>query len=181
MKKIKFSLLLLSLCLSGFSQDLYKVNKSTISFFSEAPLENIEATNSKAQGLINLATKKIAFIVPIVEFDFEKSLMEEHFNESYMESAKFKTGSFNGDIITEENFKKDGTYEVEVSGKLTIHGVTKERTIKGVLTKNKEALSVVSEFDVALADYNIKTPKMVIKNIAENIQIKVDLSFELKK
>ena len=181
MKKIKFSLLLLALCLSGFSQDLYKVNKSTILFFSEAPLENIEATNSKAQGLINLATKKVAFIVPIVEFNFEKSLMEEHFNENYMESAKFKTGSFNGDIITEDTFKKDGTYEVEVSGILTIHGVTKKRTIKGILTKNKEALSVVSEFDVALADYNIKIPKMVIKNIAENVQVKVDLSFELKK
>ena len=80
-----------------------------------------------------------------------------------------------------DTFKKDGTYEVEVSGILTIHGVTKKRTIKGILTKNKEALSVVSEFDVALADYNIKIPKMVIKNIAENVQVKVDLSFELKK
>ena len=163
-----------------YGQNLWKATSSKTLFFSEAPLENIEAVNKKSQGLINTETKQIAIIIPIIEFKFEKPLMEEHFNENYMETSKYKTASFQGKIISDIDFSTNGEYEATAEGALTIHGVKKEQKINGTITVKENEIVLVSNFTVALEDHEIEIPKMVIENLAEVIAVDVTMTFEPK-
>lgn len=178
MKKIILILFLSPVYL--FAQSIYTAVSSEIHFFSAAPLENIEATNKDAKSLLNTETKEVAVIIGIRQFKFEKPLMEEHFNENYMESDKFKTADFKGKINEQIDFSKNGEYDVTVTGKLTIHGVTQDRTIPGKITVNGKSIKVYSKFPVALKDHNIKIPTAVIKNIAESVDVTVNISYEPK-
>jgi len=171
-------LLISSIRLSA--QDLYKATDGEISFFSEAPVENISAINKDVKALINAKNAEVAFIVTNVGFKFEKPLMEEHFNENYMESHKYKVSVFKGKIVDEVDFTKDGTYEVTAKGALDIHGVTVEREIKGTLTISNGKINLTTEFDVALKDHKIKIPSVVVKNIAEVVKVTVNINFAKK-
>lgn len=175
-------LILFTFCIffTSNAQELWKVTESKVHFFSEAPLENIEAENVKSQGLLKTTTKDVAIVVPIIEFDFEKPLMEEHFNENYMETSKFKTATFKGTIQEDINFKKEGKYEVTAKGVLKIHGVEQERTLKGELEIKGNSIMVNCKFPVALADHDIEIPKMVIENLAEVVKVTFNLKFEPK-
>ena len=178
MKKIILIFLLLPVAL--FAQPIFSAISSEVHFFSAAPLENIEAHNKDAKSLLNTETKEIVVIMGIRQFKFEKPLMEEHFNENYMESDKYKTADFKGKINEQIDFTKDGEYDVTVSGKLTIHGVTQDRTIPGKITINGNSIKVNSKFPVAMKDHNVKIPKAVIKNIAESVDVTVNISYEPK-
>lgn len=180
MRTITIIICLLVSTISISAQDLYKATDGEISFFSEAPVENISAINKDVKALINAKNNEVAFIVTNVGFKFEKPLMEEHFNENYMESHKYKVSVFKGKIIDEIDFTKDGTYEVTAKGTLDIHGVTVEREIKGTLTISNGKINLTTEFDVALKDHKIKIPKVVVKNIAEVIKVTVNINFEKK-
>lgn len=180
MRTITIIICLLVSTISISAQDLYKATDGEISFFSEAPVENISAINKDVKALINAKNNEVAFIVTNVGFKFEKPLMEEHFNENYMESHKYKVSVFKGKIIDEVDFTKDGTYEVTAKGTLDIHGVTVEREIKGTLTISNGKINLTTEFDVALKDHKIKIPKVVVKNIAEVIKVTVNINFEKK-
>ena len=173
MKKITIIICLLVSTISLSAQDLYKATDGEISFFSEAPVENISAVNKDVKALINAKNAEVAFIVTNVGFKFEKPLMEEHFNENYMESHKYKVSVFKGKIVDEVDFTKDGTYEVTAKGTLDIHGVTVEREIKGTLTISNGKINLTTEFDVALKDHKIKIPSVVVKNIAEVVKVTV--------
>ncbi|NCP45609.1 MAG: hypothetical protein COW67_02440 [Flavobacteriales bacterium CG18_big_fil_WC_8_21_14_2_50_32_9] len=159
---------------------IYKATDGEISFFSEAPVENISAVNKDVKALINAKNAEVAFIVTNVGFKFEKPLMEEHFNENYMESHKYKVSVFKGKIINEIDFTKDGTYEVTAKGTLDIHGVTVEREIKGTLTISNGKINLTTAFDVLLKDHKIKIPKIVVKNIAEFVKVILNINFEQK-
>ena len=132
------------------------------------------------KALINAKNAEVAFIVTNVGFKFEKPLMEEHFNENYMESHKYKVSVFKGKIINEIDFTKDGTYEVTAKGTLDIHGVTVEREIKGTLTISNGKINLTTAFDVLLKDHKIKIPKIVVKNIAEFVKVILNINFEQK-
>lgn len=153
-----------------------------ISFFSKSPLENISAINNQAVSVFNAATGDIKFSVIIKGFQFKKALMQEHFNENYMESGKYPKATFSGNIpnIGSVNFKKDGEYKVSVTGDVTIHGVTKKVTAPAVITIKQGHLVCASLFTVLLSDYNISIPKLVENNIAKTIEIKVDCNYEPK-
>ncbi|MFN7013376.1 MAG: YceI family protein [Bacteroidia bacterium] len=163
-----------------FAQPIFTAVSSEIHFFSAAPLENIEATNKDAKSLLNTESKEVAVIIGIRQFKFEKPLMEEHFNENYMESDKYKTADFKGKINEQIDFLKDGEHDVTVTGKLTIHGVTQDRTIAGKIIISGNSIKVNSKFPVALKDHNIKIPKAVIKNIAESVDVTVNIAYEPK-
>lgn len=181
MKKLLIiSALILLLFTDLNAQDSFTAKSSNVHFFSEAPLENIEATNEKAQSILNVTTKKIAVIIPIVEFHFEKPLMEEHFNENYMESHKYKVASFSGIINENIDITKDGEWEVTATGKLNIHGVEQDRTLNGKLTRKGNVITLQSKFQVKLVDHKIEIPKMVIENIAEIIDVTVNIEFQPK-
>lgn len=177
MKKTIIILALVTGAIGVKAQNVFSVEKTFVKFFSEAPLENIEATTTKSQALINKESKKFAFIIPIKSFEFDKELMKEHFNENYMESETYKSGSFKGDIVGDVDFNTPGKYEVVAKGILKIHGVEQKREIKAIIEVTKTGFSVKSEFKVKLEDHKIEIPTVVFQNIAEVIDVTVDFNF----
>lgn len=181
MRKIGLLLLCVFVVTLSYSQGLYKAVDGNISFFSETPMENIDAENKDVKALINTKTGDVAFIGTNIGFHFEKPLMEEHFNENYMESDKYKVSVFKGKIVEKINYTEDGEHKVLVKGILNIHGVEQKREIPGVITIKDGKINVASEFVVKVKDHKIKIPKLVIKNIAESVKVTVNLNFEQKK
>jgi polyisoprenoid-binding protein YceI len=158
----------------------YTTTSGKVHFFSKTPLEDIEAFTQKAVGVFDTKTKKVQAKIPISTFDFKQKLMQEHFNENYLESDKYPYANLEGFIVEEIDYTKDGVREVTVKGDLTVHGVKKPRDIKVKITvKDGVPVNVVSEFNIQLIDHKIKIPKAVLLNIAE--VIKVDLNFDLAK
>ncbi|MEJ7626457.1 MAG: YceI family protein [Ferruginibacter sp.] len=181
MKRISFISILLLLTSNLFAQKAYTKN-GNITFFSKSPLENIEAKNNQVMSVLNSQTGEIQFSVIIKAFHFKKALMEEHFNENYMESKKFPKAIFKGIItdVAKVNFSKDGSYPVVSSGDFTLHGITKKITTPGVITIKNGIASASSKFKVKLKDYGITVPKLVKDNIAENIDISVACTYDQK-
>ena len=163
------------------AQKLYTKN-GAIFFFSKAPIENIKAVNNQVTSVINTQTGEIQFSVLIKGFHFQKQLMEEHFNENYMESDQYPKAFFKGSI---DNFQKasltrDGNFTLSVSGELTMHGITKKINVPAVFTITGGVLTTSAEFVVHLADYKIRIPSIVKDNIAEKIDITVNCLLDKK-
>ena len=180
MKKTFFLCLALIFVVNLAKAQKYFTRTGNISFYSDAPLEKIEAHNRKATSVLDFENGRMQFAVLIKAFQFEKALMQEHFNENYMESSKFPKSTFKGQIrnITEVDINKNGTYEVKVDGELTIHGVKQNISIDGSIEVNGKSIIGKSSFEVAVADYQIQIPKVVRENIAKTVKITVDLNFE---
>jgi polyisoprenoid-binding protein YceI len=162
-----------------FAQSVFLTRNGKINFFSKTAVENIDAVNNEVFSVIDIQKGEMAFAVLIKSFRFEKALMEEHFNENYMESDKFPKATFTGKLtnLAEISFQKDGTYPVEVKGELTIHGVTKSVSATGKLTVAGGKLQSVASFSVHLKDYQIEVPSVVAQKIAENIDVSVDCTY----
>jgi polyisoprenoid-binding protein YceI len=158
-----------------FSQK-YISKTSTITFFSEAPLENIEAVNSKATSLIDLETGEIVFSVPIDAFQFKKSLMKQHFNENYMDTEIYPKSTFKGKVTGYQ--KQDGKYQAKAEGLLTIHGVTNPLSVEGEMRLSEDEISINTSFPVLLEDYKIKIPRILFSNIAESVDVKVQFVYQ---
>lgn len=170
-------ILLVWLGVNQAGQDTYVCKNAKISLFSKAPLEDIDAHSTTGTSVFNTSTGDLAFSVPIRSFQFQKSLMQEHFNENYMESEKYPNASFHGKVQEKIDVSKDGTYPVTATGTLEVHGVKQSRTIKGNISLNKGTLTMTSEFIVMCKDHNIEIPKLVFQKIAESIQVKVDATY----
>lgn len=155
----------------------YKSDFSIVSFFSDATVEDIKAENSKAVSLFNSATGDIAFSISISDFEFEKSLMQEHFNEKYMESDKYPKASFQG-VLGGFDLASEGEQKVTATGKLTIHGVTKEVSIPGVFISKKNQLETSATFMIQLADYKVKIPQLMWQNIAEAVEVTIRFRYK---
>ena len=170
---INLKLLIFSLLISSktFGQ-LYATQSGETNFFSETPVENISATNKSVGAILNTATNDLAVSMRMTAFEFPNKLMQEHFNENYMESEKFPMGIFKGKIVEAIDYTKNGTYEVTAKGQLTLHGVTQARDLKGKLTVDNQKINLVCNFDVKLTDHKIEVPKLVFAKIAEVISIK---------
>jgi hypothetical protein len=173
-------LLILFLLVSSqlFSQNFLSKD-GDVKFFSETPLENIEALNKSVAGVINLSTGEFAFRLKITDFIFEKPLMQEHFNENYLESDKFPLSTFTGVIKDINKFDFSSKQKVEVSGDLLIHGVIKKQVFMSEVWMQNGVLNLESEFKISLEDYDIDIPKIVFYNIAEVIDVQIKM--ELKK
>jgi polyisoprenoid-binding protein YceI len=144
-------------------------------FFSKTPVEDINAKNTAVNSLFNSATGDIAFSMMMKDFEFKKSLMKEHFNEKYLETDKFPKSTFQGKLIG-YSVDKAGVQEVKGSGKLTIHGVTKEVETTGTVEFVNGKAIAKSKFIVLLKDYDIKIPQLLWKNIAESIDVTIDVT-----
>ena len=185
--KIK-SILLSSLLLSGVftasSQDLYFTKTAKVNFDCTPanPVEKIDAVNNEATSFLNKASGELVFAVLVKSFRFEKALMEEHFNENYMESGKFPKSTFKGSITNNSSvdYKKDGTYPVTAKGKLTMHGVTKDVTVPGKITIVGNKAVLKADFNVNLDDYNIKVPANNASQVAKTIKVSMDCSLVKK-
>lgn len=162
-----------------FAQDRFATRSGDVKFFSSTPVENIEAVNHKATAVFDPATGSVEMSMLIKGFEFEKALMQEHFNENYMESNTYPKSTFKGKITgaSADDLKKPGKHEVSVEGDLTIHGVVKPRTLKGTITVAPTgAMTAESEFIVKPADHGIKVPGGV--NVADEIKVTVKLDLQ---
>lgn len=183
MKKLIVTIVTIStFALANLSaQTLYKATNAEVSFFSKTPLENIDGKSETATTLANLETKDIAFVIQNNSFKFPNKLMQEHFNEKYMESEKYPMSNFRGFIQEDINLKVAGTYKVNVKGKLNIHGVIQERTIAGTIIVKEGSIQLESDFKVKVADHKIEIPSVVTAKIAEELDVKVSATLFPKK
>jgi polyisoprenoid-binding protein YceI len=172
---------LMVISLGANAQSKYFTRTAKVYFASKAPLENIEATNKTVSCVIDAATGAIEFGVLIKSFEFDKALMQEHFNENYMESDKFPKATFKGTItnIASVNFEKDGVYKVTVKGQMTVHGVTKDIEAPATITIKNGKINAAAAFNLLLSDYKIEIPAMVKDKISNTINL--DISADLEK
>ncbi|WP_317899062.1 YceI family protein [Aurantibacillus circumpalustris] len=178
---MKKTIILIALVFSvGVKAQIFtaKSGETSISFFSEAPLENIEAVNKSASVVFKTTTNDIQMSISVQNFKFKNALMEEHFNENYMETTKFPKCVFKGKINETVDYTKDGEQKVTITGKMELHGVTKDVTIDGTVSKTGNDLKLYSKFKVKVSDYNIKVPSMYVKNIAEVVDVMFNVVLE---
>ncbi len=181
MLKKYLSLMSMFLMIASFSySQRFYTKTGKIDFYSKAPLEDIEAKNKTVSAVIDSKSGAIQFAVQMKGFEFEKKLMQEHFNENYVESDKYPKGEFKGSVSnnSEINYAKDGSYTAKVKGNLTIHGVTKEIETTGTIKVDNGKLETNSTFTILLSDYNIKIPSVVKDKVSNNVKIVVDCKLE---
>lgn len=168
------SLLLVAISLTAQN---YVTRTGYIRFYSEAPLENIEAINRQVNSALNISNGEFVFRVLMKSFNFEKALMQEHFNENYVESHKYPNASFQGKIVNlnEIDFSKPGVYNTVVEGDLTIKDATKKVKHSGTMEVKKDEVIGKSVFTIKLVDYNIAIPSAVSRNISPEIEITVEV------
>ncbi|HBH82575.1 MAG TPA: YceI family protein [Bacteroidales bacterium] len=182
----KFNFFFPMLILFGFgtaeseSQTVYTKNSGTITFFSTAPIEDIKASNISFASYIDIEKGTVSFTVPITGFIFKKSLMQQHFNEQYMESEKFPSAFFEGKF-DKSRFSLPMTgkkVKTRVIGNLTIKGITRKINEEIELIISDGRISGICKFNVKLTDYDIKIPRMFVKNIAEVIEVTIDVIYK---
>lgn len=180
MKKpaILFIFLLYAFPIIQVNAQKFITKNGKISFYSDAPTEKIEAHNNQVNSALDITSGDFVFKVLMKSFQFEKALMQEHFNENYVESDKFPNATFKGKITNHDqiDWAREGKYAAEVEGELTIHGITQKISETGNFEVKSNVINGYAVFYVLVADYNIKIPQAVITNIAEKIEIKVEIS-----
>ncbi len=181
MKTISLKLLISSLVFTLFSftpsGEKYESSKTHIRFYSHTNVEDIEATNYASISTLDTQTGEMVFSVPMQSFEFEKSLMQKHFNqEKFLNTKQFPKGKLVGRItnLHEIDFTTDGTYSAIVEGDLTIKGTTKAVSEKGTITVTGQSIKAQSNFNIILADYGVEFVKgKPSKNIAKELEISV--------
>lgn len=160
---------------------IYIGEKCKITFFSEAKLENIDATNNVTKPVFNVKTGEFAIKASQNAFIFKSALMQEHFNENYMESEKYPYATFKGKVNEVIDYSIDGAHEVSMTGKLDMHGVELPRTINGTITVKNGKINMTSTFEVVVADHHIKVPTLYVQNIAEIVKVTFNADLILLK
>ena len=178
---MRIAILLFIISLSSFqvraqTNKRYKTDTGDVHFLSDAPLEKIEASSHKLNGILDPVTNKFAFSVQVRTFKgFNSPLQQEHFYENYLETPDYPVSTFKGKIIEEINYHKNGTYFVRAKGVLLIHGVPQERIINSKVVIDNNTITISSNFTVLLADHNITIPRIVKQKIAEEILVDVKI------
>jgi polyisoprenoid-binding protein YceI len=180
MKKMFGLIILFLFLINGSFAQKYLTKTGKINFFSKSPLENIEGHNKQVNAALDITTGDFVFKVLMKSFEFEKALMQEHFNENYIESDKYPNSIFSGKVVnlSEIDFTKEGKYNAVVEGNLTIHGVTKHIKESGVFEVKDGKIRGTSQFDILVEDFQISIPNAVINNVAKSIQVTVDVLLE---
>lgn len=173
---------LIALLLAGVSlsaQSKYLTREGYVKFYSHTPIEDIEADLSNAASIIDSESGEVIITMQMEDFSFEKKLMQEHFNENYMESEKYPKASFKGTIVnnSDVDYAADGTYNVLVKGDMTIHGVTNAMETYGTLEVKGASIIARTAFIVKPADYKIIIPKIVREKIAKEVEVTAELKY----
>lgn len=175
---VLFSLLMgISVFRTCAQDNVVSTTKGEITFFSSAPLEDIEAQNKRVISMLNTQNLELMVRVPINQFEFQNKLMQQHFNENYLESDRYPYATFKGKMSPAIDFSKDGVYDVSAVGVLSLHGVDQKRTLTGKLSVNKGELKLETRFNIALADHKIDIPRLVFNKIAERIAVHATLNY----
>jgi polyisoprenoid-binding protein YceI len=172
-------LLVISCVLISFNlrAQKFKSVSSTVHFYSDAPMEDIEATNPDGKSALDISSGQIVFSIPIKSFSFEKSLMQEHFNENYLESDKYPEATFNGKL-SEFDPAISGWQSAKATGVMNLHGMTQNLSVDGEIKIDEEKIEIKAKFPITLKDYKIKIPKVVFYNIAEVVDVTITFKYE---
>lgn len=179
MKQARVLLVFLFFANATFSQKMLTRN-GNITFEGSMPtFEEIKASTATASAILDESTGNFAALALIKSFKFKSPLMEEHFNENYMESNTFPKATFRGNI---QNFDPQKLSETKTSydleGDLTIHGVTKKIKTTIYFMALKSSITATANFVIKPEDYNIEIPSIVRNKIAKDI--KTSLKFILE-
>lgn len=184
MKRILLTAGFMMLGMTSMFAQKYMTRTGKISFDATAPKspEDITAVNNEVACVTDAGTGEIVFQVLVKSFKFKRALMQDHFNENYMESDKYPKAEFKGMItnIKSIDLSKDGTYNTTVTGKLTIHGVTQDVSVPGTITVKGGTAMLNARFNVKMKDYQIKVPDMVSDKVGKEAAITVDCSVARK-
>ena len=177
MKKI-FVLIVFLLSFSTlFSQKMIS-KKSYVHIYSYTPIEDIDASLNDGLAILSTDTKEVAYILNIQSLSFKNALMQEHFNENYIESEKFPKATLIGSLSGDVNFSKTGIYNLSVKGKLKMHGVEQVISVPIELNILEDlSVSLKTDFLVKLEDFGIRIPKLMFTRIAEEIKVSVESKF----
>ena len=170
-------ILLIALCGFQVHAQRFLTKNGNISFYSKTPFETIEALNNQVNCALDIKTSDLIFKVLMKSFEFKSALMQEHFNENYVESDKYPDAILKGKVVNirSMDFKKDGIYSANVEGDLIMHGTSKHINTKGSFEVKNGKVTGKCRFDIKVDDYGIKVPTAVTDKIAENIQIDVNV------
>jgi len=178
MKRILLLIFFLNIVLAVNAQK-YMTKNGYIGFFSHTSMEDIKGDNNQVVGAIDISTGEMVFQAVIKSFHFDRALMEEHFNENYMESDKIPKSSFKGKItnLSSVDFSKNGTYDVTVEGDLTIHDVTNRISTKGTIEVVSGGINANAKFNIVPEDYKISIPGVVRDKINKNLEVTVAMKY----
>lgn len=178
----KYSILLgVILIANSLSAQKFMTREGYLKFFGSTPMENIEAVTNQTNSVIDAATNAIVFQVLLNSFTFEKALMQEHFNENYVESEKFPKAVFKGSIVEKIDFNKPGTYKVTLKGTMSLHGVDKALEVPATLIVESNGVKLSSEFAMVPEDYNIPIPGAVRDKIAKQMEVTLKCAYQAVK
>jgi len=180
-QKILATTLLVLIGVANSNAQKYFTKTGEISFYSHTPIEDIQAESKTATSVYDANSGKLQWAVLIKSFEFEKALMQEHFNENYMESSKFPKATFKGQLADTASLdlSKDGVYPVSVEGDLTIHGVSKPIATSAVFEVKKGVITANAALKVMVADYGIEIPSVVKDNIAKELEININANYTI--
>ncbi len=185
MKKLLVGLMLIIGFLSLNAQNKYFTKAAVISFDATAKSspETIAGKSTTGTSVIDATTGKMEFAVLVKSINFKKALMQEHFNENYVESSKFPKALFKGKIenIKDINFQKDGTYKANISGELTMHGVTKPIKTFSTIKVSGGKIMANSSITVSMDDYGIEVPSLVSDKVGKSASINIEANYEALK
>jgi len=178
MKRVLLLIFFLNILLALNAQK-YMTKNGYIGFFSHTSMEDIKGDNNQVVGAIDISTGEMVFQAVIKSFHFDRALMEEHFNENYMESDKIPKSSFKGKItnLSSVDFSKNGTYDVTVEGDLTIHDVTNRISTKGTIEVVSGGINANAKFNIVPEDYKISIPGVVRDKINKNLEVTVAMKY----
>jgi hypothetical protein len=178
MKRLIFVMLFVSI-VTLLNAQKYMTRNGYISFISQNPVETIKAENNQVVGALDVKTGEMVFQALIKSFHFDRALMEEHFNENYMESDKIPKSIFKGKIsnLSSVDFTKKGTYDVTVEGDLTIHDVTKSIVAKGTVEVTVDGINASSKLTIVPEDFNITIPSLVRNKINKSFDVAVVMKY----
>ena len=178
MKRSGF-ILILSFVFLTINAQKYMTKNGYIGFYSHTSMEDIKADNNQVAGVLDISTGEMVFQALIKSFHFDRALMEEHFNENYLESDKIPKSTFKGKItnLAAVSFSKNGTYEVTVEGDLTIHDVTNKISTKGTIEVVTGGINASSKFKIVPEDYRIDIPSVVREKINKDLEVTVTMKY----
>src|ERR1700685_4042710 len=150
-------LMITCFAVKGICQN-YLTKTGFIGFYSKTPLEDIKAENNQVYAVLDPESHHMAFAVLLKGFIFTKELMQEHFNENYVESDKYPKATFSGALSGDMDLSKDGTYQVVIKGDINLHGVTRPIETTAQLDVKNDHIQGVSIFKLKPEDFNISIP-----------------------
>jgi len=178
MKRLLLLVFLLNIVIALNAQK-YMTKNGFIGFYSHTPMEDIKADNNQVIGVLDTSTGEMVFQALIKSFHFDRALMEEHFNENYMESDKIPKSVFKGKItnLASVDFTKPGKYNVTVEGDLTIHDVTNKISTNGTIEVINGGINANSKFNIVPEDYKITIPSVVKDKFDKSMAVTIAMKF----